>query len=114
MKSIYRVYLDFAVVEYQVRRLRNMAGTEQSIAEDSLSSIIRQLSDNWEGENGDDFRGKCQVLQGKIREQATDFNKIADTVDRMARNARDAELEAIRIARTKSGGGSSGGGGGSW
>lgn len=111
MKSVYRVYLDFVIIERQVRRLKGIAQSEGTIANDFLSGIIRQLSQSWEGENGEEFLNKCQDLQNKLNDQSVDLNTIADTVDRMARNEKEAELRAIRIAQMRSTGSGGGGGG---
>lgn len=69
-----------------------------------MDQVLGTIAQNWQGENADGFLNKAGITQKKVSAQAAQIREIADTVERIAVNYRDAELEAIRVVEEDSAG----------
>lgn len=101
MKSEYQVWMDFRKAEAQAQRLRAVAMNMNNLADWRMRGALDSVRSNWEGENSEAFLAKGEILKGKIEGTGDDLRKIADTVEKIAQRTRDAELNAIRIARER-------------
>ena len=104
MKTAEQIYIDFKAMEEQVERLRSIAQQEDQISSEGMRQVLGTISQNWQGENADGFMNKAEITRDKISLQAAEIRRIADTVERIAINYRDAQLKAIQIAEEDSNG----------
>ena len=106
MKTAEQIYIDFKAMEEQVEKLRHIAQQEEQVSSEGMKQVLGTIAQNWQGENADLFLEKAGITQEKISTQAAEINRIADTVEKIAINYRDAELAAIRVAEEDSSQGS--------
>ena len=109
MKSAYQIFMDFQAAEAVVRELRLIAKSARELATEDLNSALNGIGNSWKGENSEEYLRKARAITQNVTKTAANIEKIADTVERVAKNTYEAEMEARRIALMKG----SGGGGGS-
>lgn len=99
MKSEYQIYMNFRAAQEQVRALNRAAQQMEELADTQIENTLNRISNNWTGENADAFLEKADQVKVSILRNATDIRKIAQAVDRISTNTRNAELTAVRIAQ---------------
>lgn len=86
----------------QARDLDTLAGRIRSTANQKVEESMQLLSSGWKGNNATEFLRKYSELKRQILESAEELRSIADDIRRAARIVYNAEMEALRIAQSKS------------
>ena len=102
MRTEYEVYMDFDRAMEQVGKLRQIAKDVDAIGNDDVGGTKKSIQKDWTGDNSVAYIEKVEIVEGKIIDTGKDIIRIADAVETIAINTRDAELEAIAIARRSS------------
>ncbi|SFB82416.1 WXG100 family type VII secretion target [Butyrivibrio sp. YAB3001] len=97
-KTEWQIKMDFKKAMAAVNNLRKIANKLDD-NNDDFGGVINLIDNNWDGENSEKFIGKGRTIQGKISETSAGIRKTADAIEDIAKRLRDAELNAIRIAR---------------
>ena len=98
MRTQHEIYMDFNRAYNQAQRLRRIAASVANLANDEVGGTLRQISQNWTGENASAFLGKGETLKGKINKTSADLYRVAQAIITIATRTRDAELAAIQTA----------------
>ena len=98
MKTQYQIYMDFRAAKEQASKLRGIATSMETLADDSMADTLRSIQEAWTGENADKFLAKCTDEQRKIVETAGKLRNVADAIDTIAQRTYDAETAAIQLA----------------
>lgn len=98
MKTQYQIYMDFRAAKEQAGKLRGIASSMETLANDSMADTLRSIQDAWTGENSEKFLVKCTAEQNKIIETAGKLRKVADAIDTIAQRTYEAETAAIQLA----------------
>lgn len=101
MKTTQEVYMDFRTAQEVVRELRTIARDTRHVSNSDLQRTLSQVRNSWQGENADAFLAKGKTLQNKIELTAQTIEDIAKTIEQIARNTYNSEMEAIRQAKKK-------------
>lgn len=86
----------------QARDLDTLAGRIRSTANQKVEESMQLLSSGWKGNNATEFLRKYSELKRQILESAEELRSIADDIRTAARIIYNAEMEALRIAQSKS------------
>lgn len=86
----------------QARDLDTLAGRIRSTANQKVEESMQLLSSGWKGNNATEFLRKYSELKRQILESAEELRSIADDIRRAAKIIYNAEMEALRIAQSKS------------
>lgn len=98
-KSEYEIYLDFRAAEDLVSELRAIARETRNLAESDLGVVLSRVADCWTGDNASAFLEKGSILQQRVLSRAANLETIATTIEQMAKNTYEAEMEAVKIAQ---------------
>lgn len=99
MKTEYEIYMNFKKAEAEANKLRSIARSMKSLADDDFEGTLGRIKNNWTGENSDAFVAKARVVKDKISDTSTDIQRVADTIISIAERTRKAELDAINVAK---------------
>ena len=102
MRTEHEIYMDFDRAMEQVGKLRAIAKDVESIGNDDVGGTKKSIQKDWTGDNSVAYVEKVEIVEGKIKDTGKDIRTVADTIETIAINTRDAELEAIEIARRSS------------
>ncbi len=86
----------------QARDLDTLAGRIRSTANQKVEESMQLLSSGWKGNNASEFLRKYSELKRQILESSEELRSIADDIRTAARIVYNAEMEALRIAQSKS------------
>lgn len=98
VQNALQIQLDYNKAIRQAEALKEAAGGLRQAADGELQDCIEEISRNWSGENSAAYRNKCNALREKILKSAIRLDKTADAIRKIAQNAYDAEMRALRIA----------------
>lgn len=99
MKTEFEIYMNFKKAEAQAENMRKFAQVLLDVAGNDVGQIIRQLRNNWTGDNSDKLMTKADVLRERMVNSAKELQELADVVIRIAEKTQKYELAAIGIAR---------------
>lgn len=102
MPTLGEINFNYNKAMSQVAELNEIAGKLKKAGNDSLESCMKDVKQNWKGENSEAYISKGNKLKGKIVKSAGDISKVAATLSTMAKNIRAAELKNIETAKTVS------------
>lgn len=112
MSSAYEIKVDFQNAREQAQRLDDLAGRIDSEIAGRMTESNEQLHAAWTGENATRYLRDLDNIGDSWAGVARSLRIMADMIRLLAQQIYDAEMEALRIAQTRSSG--DGGGGGSW
>lgn len=97
MKTLQSIMISFQETSRQAQRLEDCADNIRSI-ERQIDEIMADVRNNWSGEAAALYLDKCEQLKSKVSKTGRDLNQIANSIQRAAKQYRDAEETAIRLA----------------
>ena len=102
MKTSAQIKMNYREAMQQARDLDTLAGKIRTTANQKVEQSMQLLSSGWKGNNAADFLRKYSELKRQILASADELNSIADDIRRTAQIVYNAEMEALRIAQTRS------------
>ncbi|MBR3165723.1 MAG: WXG100 family type VII secretion target [Lachnospiraceae bacterium] len=102
MKTRAQINMNYREAMQQARDLDTLAGRIRSTANQKVEESMQLLSSGWKGNNATEFLRKYSELKRQILESAEELRSIADDIRTAARIIYNAEMEALRIAQSKS------------
>lgn len=102
MKTRAQINMNYREAMQQARDLDTLAGRIRSTANQKVEESMQLLSSGWKGNNATEFLRKYSELKSQILESAEELRSIADDIRTAARIIYNAEMEALRIAQSKS------------
>ena len=102
MKTRAQINMNYREAMQQARDLDTLAGRIRSTANQKVEESMQLLSSGWKGNNATEFLRKYSELKRQILESAEELRSIADDIRRAAKIIYNAEMEALRIAQSKS------------
>ena len=105
MKSLAQINLDYQKAIRQADELDAVARDLDSLANNDFQGCLRNVSANWKGENSQAYIRKGNKLKSDINKSATQLRRVASTIRVIARNTRQADINARNIALLSGGGG---------
>ena len=102
MKTRAQINMNYREAMQQARDLDTLAGRIRSTANQKVEESMQLLSSGWKGNNATEFLRKYSELKSQILESAEELRSIADDIRRAAKIIYNAEMEALRIAQSKS------------
>ena len=100
-KSYNEIVMDFRKANEAADRLQKLSSELRSIADEKYNGTLRSISNNWKGENAENYVRKGEKVQKKIFNSSNDLKRAAETIRTIARNTYEAEMRAWRIAQEK-------------
>ncbi|MCR4891179.1 MAG: hypothetical protein K5989_03205 [Lachnospiraceae bacterium] len=100
-KSLYEIRMNFRAAKRIADNLQALGNKLRTVSEERYGGTLRNISNNWKGENATAYLNKGNVLKGKMTNTAGDLIKAAETIRTIARNTYEAEMNAYRIASTR-------------
>jgi len=85
----------------QADRLDSVARQLRKAADESMENILNTVNGAWKSDSAPQYIKKGQKVEGDIRTTAGNLTNIASTIRTIARQVRDAELAAWRIAHAR-------------
>ncbi len=104
------INFDYNKAMGQANGIDNIASNLERIGKYNLQQFIENVSDNWSGENSQQFIKYCRENRQNIINEAKVLRSIAKKIRRTAKIYKEAEDEAIRVQSEVSDGISGGGG----
>lgn len=101
MASASMIQFEYERAIRQAERLEQLAQSIQSGVATDLEATMDELQIGWRGETATEYITKGFELKNKIERVSNDLVKAADTIRRVAKRIRDAELAALAILRSK-------------
>lgn len=83
----------------QAKELETCADSMENLVRGSLSSIQSEMALSWQGENANAYFQKVNLTGTNILKTAEKLRGIAETLRRTAQIFREAEIEALDIAK---------------
>ena len=102
MKTSTQIKMNYREAMQQAKDLDLLAGKVRSTANQKVEQSMQLLSSGWKGNNATAFLQKYSELKRQIIDSADELNSIADDIRRTAQIVYNAEMEALRIAQTRS------------
>lgn len=96
------IFLNFQKAKQQADELEQIAGDLSKLSSKSLNDVLQNVSANWKGESASQYLSKGSILQEDLTETAKSLLDIASEIRTIAKRIYDAEMEALRIAQTRS------------
>lgn len=100
-KSINEIKMNFRAASVMAERLDTLAKKMSNLAENRYYGTLRNISNNWKGENAEAYVRKGEKVKSKMSRTAADLRSAAATVRTIAKNTYDAEMRAYQIAQTR-------------
>lgn len=104
-KTSYSIQFDYRKAKAQADRLERMARELGRMADGDMSACMRNISHNWKGTYASAYEAKAWKIAETMRFIADDFKTTANVIRRIAGNKRNAEQNALEIARKREYGG---------
>jgi len=101
MKTSAQIKMNYREAMQQARDLDTLAGKIRTTANQKVEQSMQLLSSGWKGNNATAYLRKYSELKRQILESADELNSIADDIRRTAQIVYNAEMEALRIAQTR-------------
>ena len=95
-----QIILNFNNAMEQARQLNRCADDMRQQSK-ALETAASELKAGWEGEASGTYMGKCQTLQAKMTNSASNLDMIATAIERTARAYYEAEMNALKLAETR-------------
>lgn len=86
----------------QAKELKGISSKLKKLSDSQFDDTINKIDRSWDGESSTKFVQKGKKLKGKMDDSAKDLESIAGTIETIATNIYKAEMEALRIAKTRS------------
>lgn len=101
-KTLNEIRMNFRVANAMADRLQELAGKMSSLANERYYGTLRNISNNWKGENAEAYLRKGEKVKDRMSRTAADLRNAAETVRTIAKNTYDAEMKAWQIAQMRS------------
>ncbi len=101
MSSRSEIRFNFKQALAQADRLDDVADKLDRLSKDTMENSMQTLASAWSGDNATAFLRKEDILKGDIKSTASSVHDIADDIRRIARRVYEAEMEALRIAKSR-------------
>lgn len=100
-KGAFEIQMDYRMAVQQAESLREIARELQNLGNQNMQDCMAEISGNWKGNNSNEYISKCSLLKGNVIKTADKLERIANTIQRIAKNTYDAEMESLRLALTR-------------
>lgn len=90
----------FDKIKERVDELNAAADSIEANTLEPLESLLSNINQAWDGINSDDYLRKCQKEYDKVQSTVNLMRTTAAEIERIAQNAKDADMRALRIAQT--------------
>lgn len=105
MKSLQQIDLDYAKAIHQAEQLEGTARDLDLLANNDFQGCLHKVAAGWKGENSQAYIRKGNKLKSDINKSAAQLRKAANAVRMIAKNTREADINARNIALSSGGGG---------
>ena len=95
------IQMDFNKANKQAEELSEIANALDNLAQKDMLNCFNSIGNNWKGENADAYIKKGNIVKGNIEKVAKDLKKAAETIRKIAKNTKDAEMAALEIANNR-------------
>lgn len=100
-KKTFEIQMDYYDALHQADSLNEIARSLRNSADRELAECIGEIRHHWTGSNASAYLSKCESLRSSLTGLAENVEKTASTIRQIARNTYDAEMEANRLAVTR-------------
>lgn len=100
-KTLESIQMDFNRMIRKANDLEQIAERLGHLAEGSVAETLQTIDRAWSGEASREYLGKGNALKDKLKENASQAKKIAESMRTTARATYNAEKEAILLAQQK-------------
>ncbi|MDO5411616.1 MAG: hypothetical protein Q4F21_14425 [Lachnospiraceae bacterium] len=100
-KSKAKIELDYRKAEEQSKSLEKIAKELEQLANRQFSEVLRNVSAQWKGESAELYVKKGTAVCDELRDRAREIRKTAESVQKIARNVYNAEMEALKLAQQR-------------
>lgn len=97
-----RIEMDFGKAQKQANNLERIANDMKRLSNVEISETLQKISNSWQGENAELYVRKGSILQDQILDTRKKVLRVANKIQRSAKNIYNAEMEAIKIAENES------------
>lgn len=101
MSSRSEIRFNFNQAKEQAKQLDEIAAKIEKLSTQTMENNMRTLSANWAGDNATAFLKKEDIIKRNIKKTASEIRDIASDIRSIAKRVYDAEMEALRIARSR-------------
>lgn len=99
--TLSEIEMNYSKATRQARDLIGIAARLEKQATEKMETILNEVRASWESDNSPQYLKKCQKVQTDIRTTAKNLRAIGETINTIAGQIRNAELEAWRIANER-------------
>ena len=96
------ISLDYESVRNEINRLREIASELQTLQNDAQRAL-GDINDYWEGAAADAFSAASEQWRGEIRTIEEEISSLAELIQRVADEIRDAEMRALEAIQNAGG-----------
>lgn len=101
MSSLSEIYFNYNKAIQQAERLDTIARRLKQAADGDMEGILNDVYRVWKSDSAPQYIQKGQKVKTDIVTASKKLNQIASAIRTIARQVRDAELEARRIANER-------------
>ena len=101
MRSSGEIRFNYRLALSQASQLERLAERAERLSKQKMEPSMQSLSAAWKGESATAFLKKEEQLKRQILVSASEIRGIATDIRTIARRVYNAEMEALRIARSR-------------
>ena len=102
MDSLMEINFNYHAAIKQAKRLDEIAASLEKLADQEMERVLNEIGHAWKSElSAPKFLQKGRKVETDISKTAGNLRNIATSVRTIAERVRSAELEALRIANTR-------------
>ncbi|MDE7261696.1 MAG: WXG100 family type VII secretion target [Oscillospiraceae bacterium] len=96
------IEFDFQAAIAQAERLEELASQVDKLRQQRLQASLDELRSVWQGKSAEEFQRKGEELQQDLKCTEQELKAIAQSIRATARRVYEAEMEALRMAESRS------------
>lgn len=104
-KTKYTIEMDFRKAKEQADKLDEIASRLKAVSGD-FQGTLDSLQRNWTGDNASKYIGKGNILYSDMGVTSNEVRTVAKTIRQIAENTYNTEMDALKIAESRTYGGS--------
>ncbi len=95
------IFFNYLHTRRSANKLKTVSKKLKRIAGDEIGESIKNVENNWNGESGGCFVGKCREFSEKISNEAASLERSAETIENIALRTYNTEMKALDTARKR-------------
>lgn len=101
MKTSTQIDFNYTQAKRQAEKLEEIADKLSKLSKNNMETSLRNIAASWKGENATKFLKKGDKLYSEMMSVSVDLKNIAKEMKTTAERVYKAEMEAARIAQTR-------------